>query len=152
MDIDEARELHDFIFTLMGMFHVKFFRSFRQHCAGNPPLKKNHAKIMGILHRHQPLTPTEIGRMLDVEKGSLTTLIDQLQDWGLVIRRDDPTDRRKSLISLSAQGMEQMNQVSELHAETLRAIFADTDGKEVQQFMDSLRYAAQFMQNLQKGN
>lgn len=148
MNMKEARELHELLFTMMGMFHEKFFRSFRQHCVGGSPMKKNHAKILGILYQHQPLIPTEIGKMLDIEKGSLTTLIDQLQEWGLVIRCDDPGDRRKSLISLSIQGMIQMNQVAEHHAQMLKAIFQEADDEEVKQFMTSLRYAAQFMQKL----
>lgn len=148
MNLEEARELHELLFTIMGMFHDKFLRRFHQHCGGDSPMKKNHAKILGILHKHQPLIPTEIGRMLDIEKGSLTTLIDQLQDWGLVIRCDDPGDRRKSLISLSTQGMEEMNQAAEHHAEMLKLIFQDIDVEEVRQFMASLRYTANIMQKL----
>ena len=36
------------------------------------------------------MIPTEIGKLLDVERGSLTALIDQLEEMGLVKRCNDP--------------------------------------------------------------
>ncbi len=145
MNFQEAKELHNLLFSFIGMFHEKFLCRFRQHYDGNPRLKKNQVKIISILYQHDHLIPTEIGKMLDIEKGSLTTLIDQLEDMGLIIRRADPCDRRKLLISLSAAGRDEMNKIMDDHTRSLRVFFRGVDPGEIKQFVASLQYAVDFM-------
>ncbi|MDD4239647.1 MAG: MarR family transcriptional regulator [Desulfotomaculaceae bacterium] len=145
MRFQEAKELHNLLFTFIGLFHEKFLWRFRQHYDGNPRIKKNHVKIISILYQRDHLIPTEIGKMLDIEKGSLTTLIDQLEDMGLVIRCADPSDRRKLLISLSAAGREEMNKIMDDHTRSLSVIFQGVEPGEIKQFVTSLQYAVDFM-------
>lgn len=144
----EAKELHDLFFSFMGMFHEKFLSRFRQDHDDSPWLKKNHIKIINTLYHHKHLTSTEIGRKLDVEKGSLTTLIDQLEEWGLVVRRDDSTDRRKSLISLSTFGREEMERVMDYHTRKINDYFLGVKPDETIQFITKLRDVVNFMNKL----
>lgn len=48
--------------------------------------------------------PTTLGKCLDLQKGSLTSMIDALEREELVFRKGDPGDRRKTLISLTEKG------------------------------------------------
>lgn len=148
MNPQEAKELHNLLFTFSGMFHEKFLCRFRRHYDGNPRIKKNHVRIISILYQHEHLIPTEIGKMLDMEKGSLTTLIDQLKEMGLVIRCPDPGDRRKFLISLSAAGREEMNSIMDNYTDNLSSLLHDIDPGEIKQFIASLQYAVKFMTKL----
>jgi len=50
------------------------------------------------------IMPTTLGKCLDLQKGSLTSMIDALEREGLVCRKKDPQDRRKTLISLTEKG------------------------------------------------
>jgi DNA-binding MarR family transcriptional regulator len=145
MNFQEAKELHNLLFTFIGMFHEKFLCRFRRHYGGNPRIKKNHVKIISILYQHDHLIPTAIGKMLDIEKGSLTALIDQLEDMDLVIRCADPGDRRKSLIALSAAGRDEMNKIMDAHTRSLSVFFRDADPGQIKQFIASLQYAVDFM-------
>jgi DNA-binding MarR family transcriptional regulator len=86
--------------------------------------------------------------MLDMEKGSLTTLIDQLEEMGLVTRCADPRDRRKILISLSASGRDEMNNIMDNYTRNLSTFFHDVKPEESKQFVDSLRFAVEFMTKL----
>ena len=136
------------LFTFMGGFHEKFLVYFRQHQQTSFPLKKNHAKIISILYHRDGLTSTELGKMLDIEKGGLTTIIDQLEESGLLVRRPDPADRRKQQLSLSPVGRQEMEAVMERYTESLRQIFDESDRQELARFMDSLRYAVDFMNKI----
>jgi DNA-binding MarR family transcriptional regulator len=49
----------------------------------------------------EPLTTGDIARLTGLTSGSATRLVDRLERAGLVDRRPDPQDRRKSLVSLS---------------------------------------------------
>jgi len=94
------------------------------------------------------LLPSEIGRRLDIEKGSVTTLIDQLEESGLVSRCSDPWDRRMSQISLNEAGRELMTNLNEKHARLIEQLLANSDDGETMDFIDSLRFAVAFMKKL----
>ena len=51
-----------------------------------------------------PVGMTELGRLLHLEKSSLTGLVDRVERRGLVARTRDPRDRRASQVALTAQG------------------------------------------------
>ena len=144
----EARELHDLLFGFMDMFHVKFLHRFRQRNESNSGMKKNHVKIIVMLYRFESLTSTEIAKMLDIEKGSVTTLIDQLTESGFVVRCDAAHDRRKSLVLLTDSGKAQMEYITESHLKSMNELLRDVDPKEMDQFVDSLRNVVKFMSKL----
>ncbi|MBV7271501.1 MarR family transcriptional regulator [Clostridium sp. PL3] len=146
MTYDELHELHDLLFKTMGLFHEKFIRRFCRESEKCPGLKKNHTIIIGFLYQNKILTATEIAKMLNMEKGSLTTLIDQLQELGLVIRYEDTNDRRKSLISLTDFGRATMEDMMKVSIQRMNEILGNADTDEVLKFVDSLRYAVEFMQ------
>jgi DNA-binding MarR family transcriptional regulator len=51
-----------------------------------------------------PLSPTAISERLVITTASMTSLLDTLERRGLVDRMPDPRDRRRLLISLTAEG------------------------------------------------
>ena len=51
-----------------------------------------------------PVGMTELGRLLHLEKSSLTGLVDRGERRGLVVRTRDPNDRRASQVALTGQG------------------------------------------------
>lgn len=53
-----------------------------------------------------PLTPNEINAHLHLTSGSVTSLLDRLEQRGLVTRGPHPTDRRKVLVSITDAGRE----------------------------------------------
>lgn len=148
MRYEELWELHDLLFYTMGLFHQKFLHRFRKESQKYPGLKKNHIKIIGFLYQHPFLTATEIAKMLNMEKGSLTTLVDQLVEFGLVNRCEDHHDRRKSLLSLTDAGKVEMEDILNDSIQRMSKILGDADPDELQEFVASLRHATEFMQKL----
>jgi DNA-binding MarR family transcriptional regulator len=51
-----------------------------------------------------PAGMSELGRLLHLEKSSLTGLVDRVERRGLVLRTRDPSDRRASQVGLTGQG------------------------------------------------
>lgn len=148
MNQEQAKELHLLFFSFMGSFHAKFWRRFRQKKDFMPQITKNQAKAIHILYQFDSLTFTELGKLLDIEKGGLTTIIDQLEQMELVVRTPDPDDRRKYRLSLSATGRAEMDEMFEKHRETLMEIFKDVDDEELEKFFASLRYVVDFMERV----
>ncbi|KKH92121.1 MarR family transcriptional regulator [Methanosarcina sp. 1.H.T.1A.1] len=91
-------------FEMIHLFHKNFAKTFHQ--AGNSPynLNKNQNKAILIIGSVGEIMPTTLGKCLDLQKGSLTSMIDALEREELVFRKGDPGDRRKTLVSLTEKG------------------------------------------------
>lgn len=65
------------------------------------------AQALAVLEGAEgPLTPNEINAHLHLTSGSVTSLLDRLEQRGLVTRGPHPTDRRKVLVSITDAGSE----------------------------------------------
>ncbi len=148
MNHEETISLHTLLFSYMGMFHEKFLHRFRKNVESHSVLKKNQVKIISILYRFDNLTSTDISKRLDIEKGSVTTLIDQLAELGLIVRVPAPHDRRKSLLLLTELGRTEMERIIENDTRTMNELFHNIPPHDVQKFVDSLKYAVEFMNKL----
>lgn len=61
---------------------------------------------LATIERHKVLTPGELAEIESVQRPTITRVINRLGDEGLIERREDPNDRRSSLISVSERGHE----------------------------------------------
>jgi len=148
MDFEKAKEIHYLLFTFVGLFHEKIFLKFREEGNCDSSLKKNHKKILNMLYLHDKLSLTEIGKLLDIEKGSLTTLIDFLEEKDLVMRLNDPTDRRKTHISLSNNGKTEMERVMNHFAQRMNDALEKIELDEVQEFHTNLQFVVDLMKKI----
>lgn len=67
-------------------------------------LNKTQGKTLFILHSEEEMNMSRFCRILNMEKGSFTSVIDSLVDKDLVLRQRDNDDRRKVYIRLSEKG------------------------------------------------
>jgi MarR family transcriptional regulator, organic hydroperoxide resistance regulator len=91
-------------FEMIHLSHKNFAKTF--HPIRNSPynLNKNQNKAILIIGAADNIMPTNLGKCLDLQKGSLTSMIDALEKEELVCRKGDPKDRRKTLIFLTEKG------------------------------------------------
>jgi DNA-binding MarR family transcriptional regulator len=61
-------------------------------------------RVLSFLDTEGPLTSAELARRLDVTPRAVTALVDGLVEQRLVRRHPHPSDRRATLVSLSARG------------------------------------------------
>jgi DNA-binding MarR family transcriptional regulator len=60
---------------------------------------------LATIARHGPLTPSELAERERVQRPTATKLLARLEVPGLVVRTDDPTDRRSTLVAVSPAGL-----------------------------------------------
>ncbi|WP_332310039.1 MULTISPECIES: MarR family winged helix-turn-helix transcriptional regulator [Methanosarcina] len=104
MKEEKIKETVKLQFEIINLFQKNFAKIF--HKAGDIPysLNKNQNRAIMIIGSTDNIMPTTLGKCLDLQKGSLTSMIDALEREGLVYRKKDPQDRRKNLISLTEKG------------------------------------------------
>ena len=77
------------------------------------------------------LTMGELADRLRLTTGGVTRLVDRIESAGLVSRRPSSTDRRVAYAVISRVGRAKLRQASGVHAENLRAVFADFSDREL---------------------
>lgn len=71
---------------------------FQQFAAQSLGLAHTDFKTADILNETGPITAGELAKITGLTTGSVTTLIDRLEQAGLVRREKDPNDRRRVII------------------------------------------------------
>ena len=60
--------------------------------------------VMRALFDSDPLNPSQLAHTLGMTRGAISKLVDRLTVKGFALVRDDKTDRRYQIVSLTAQG------------------------------------------------
>lgn len=68
---------------------------FHQAVADNVGLHITDHKCLDFIFSQGPLTAGELAEFTGLTTGAITSVIDRLEKKGLVVRKDDPDDRRK---------------------------------------------------------
>jgi DNA-binding MarR family transcriptional regulator len=71
--------------------------------AARRDLSMIQVRLLGVLRDREP-TMNELGRLLGLDKSSITGLVDRAQRRDLVIRTVSPADRRAFQVSVTAAG------------------------------------------------
>jgi DNA-binding MarR family transcriptional regulator len=101
-----------------------------------------------IIGKAEKIMPTALSKFLNMEKGSLTTLIDSLVEKEYVTRSNDPNDRRKVLLSLTSKGIEYMKTIEEQSQKGLALMIACLDENEIDQMHTSLKTLVEILKKI----
>lgn len=71
--------------------------------AGYPEIRPSHGWIFQYI-KADGSRITELAQQAQITKQSMSVLVYQLEEWGYVSRKDDPTDKRSVLFKLTGQG------------------------------------------------
>lgn len=79
-----------------------------------------------------------LSKKLMVSGGNITGLTDQLVKEGLVIRQDDPNDRRSYLLICTLEGQREFAEMAKSHETWITEIMQDLGAPEIEQLYASL--------------
>lgn len=134
----KLKELYPLFLEFFPLFHQKIGSTCHKNDDKYKCNKNQHKTIM-VIGNMGKITPTMLGKYLDLKKGSLTTLIDSLEKVNLLERDIDPRDRRKTLLKLTEEGNHYFKSRNEELEKKLHNIFDVLTEKELDKFMDSLK-------------
>lgn len=137
MEDKKIKELYPLFLEFLSLFHQKISSAFTKN-TDEYKCNKNQYKTIMVLGNIGEITPTMLGRYLDLRKGSLTTLIDSLEKINLLQRDTDPHDRRKTILQLTEEGRNYFKQKNLEVDNRLQSIFSSLTEDELNKFMNSL--------------
>lgn len=85
------------------------------------------------------LPATRLARQTDLSAGAMTNRIDRLLDRGLVSRTHDPMDRRAVIVSLTAQGVNEIDRAIQRRLESASSSLAGLSSDEQSELAAMLR-------------
>ena len=83
--------------------------------------------VLAILAEGIPETQATIANTLNVDPSRLVAVLDSLEQRGLVARRRDPQDRRRHVVSITADGKRDLTRLRDLTKKLENEYFAPLD-------------------------
>jgi DNA-binding MarR family transcriptional regulator len=148
MKEERIKETVKLQFEMIHLYHKTFARMFHQIRSSAYNLNKNQNKAIIIIGATESIMPTTLGKCLDLQKGSLTSMIDALEKEELVFRKGDPEDRRKTLISLTDKGKEYREWFTGEIEKNTSEILQKLDEKDIVVYQESLEAIFQILKRL----
>lgn len=102
-------------------------------------LNRTMNRTLLVLYDRGETTMTELHHAIGLEKGSLTTVVDQLIDKALVERRGDSRDRRKVNILLTSLGRKKVDILRNEIANYIKKSLDKLHAKDREQFYRAVK-------------
>lgn len=98
-------------FSMIAALHA---RSFSTVYTRRYRLNMNAWKVLSVVGRFGPMSANSTGEHSSLEPDKVTRAVDALVKQGLVLRRQDPHDRRRVVLSLSIKGRRVHDELSQM--------------------------------------
>lgn len=97
-------------------------------------LQGTEAHMLSYLVPYGPCPVSELVRVFGAKHSTMTSILDRLEQRGLVERKTNPSDRRSFLVGLTRKGQTTAAKVNELAAEIEREIGKRVSARELEGF------------------
>ncbi len=101
-------------------------------------LSSQRLRILGSLYDRGPRIMSDLKEELGVTATNITALVDSLEGDGLVLRRSHPTDRRATMIELSAKAKCEVALGCTAYKDRVADLFSDLSESECREFSKTL--------------
>jgi DNA-binding MarR family transcriptional regulator len=104
-------------------------------------------RILYVLWEHEKLSITEIGRLTSLAKTTLTSMLDRMEESGLVVRTPDKKNRRQIIVSITDKAKEYRNRYDSVSEQMNVLFYRNFTEAEIAEFEEKLR---KIITNLEK--
>lgn len=116
---------------------IRFMRAeMRQE--GQPLLSLSQLRVLSFLQRRPQASLSEVADYLDVSRSTMSATIERLVQRGLVNRAEDPQERRRVVLTLTATGVQYLQQVSEATRSQISEVLAPLSEAQLRQLMQGI--------------
>jgi DNA-binding MarR family transcriptional regulator len=120
---------------------VTAYQAFEHYAAGHIKsmgLTMTQFDVIATLGNQPPMACKDLGHKTLVSKGTLTGVLERLEEKGFVFRESNPEDARSQLISLTKSGQRLFERAFPAHMEFLGQAFTTLSEAELAQLRTSL--------------
>lgn len=129
---------------LYNEFYLEYIKMFIQ----DKNVNKTQLRALTFLKNYGSISMGELCYMLNIEKGSMTSMIDDLEKKNYVERTKDKKDRRKYTISLTSEGEKLSKEFLDYFKVELQNKMGEIDGDKIDDYFNSLKTLILTIENI----
>jgi DNA-binding MarR family transcriptional regulator len=96
-------------------------------------------RILYVLWENGTLTITEIGRLTSLANTTLTSMLDRMEEGGLIERIPDKLNRRQIMISITEKAKKYREEYDRVSDRMSEKFYSGFTGPEIEEFENKLR-------------
>lgn len=133
------KDIIDFVSKTFPKIHASLYLESLKEYAANINVNRTQLRALVFINNNGEITMTDLCEKLNIEKGSLTTMVDDLTKKGYLTRTRDSRDRRKYILNLTTSGEEIAKDFLEALGTRLESRFLELNEEDRNKFMDSIK-------------
>ena len=95
--------------------------------------------VLTLLLENMPLRQAALGKALEIKRANVVTLLDQLENRGLIMRQRAPNDRRSQVLYLTQTGRALTTKLLSLHSQLEQDLANSLGEAELEKLVELLR-------------
>jgi DNA-binding MarR family transcriptional regulator len=133
------KDIIDFVSKSFPKLHASLYLESLKEYAANIDVNRTQLRALVFIKNNGEITMTDLCERLNIEKGSLTTMVDDLTKKGYLTRTRDSRDRRKYILNLTDEGDTIAKEFLEELGKKLEVRFLKLSEDDRTKFMDSIK-------------
>ncbi|CEN26742.1 MAG: MarR family winged helix-turn-helix transcriptional regulator [Paraclostridium sordellii] len=133
------KDIIDFVSKTFPKIHASLYLESLKEYAANTDVNRTQLRALVFIKNNGEITMTDLCEKLNIEKGSLTTMVDDLNKKGYLTRTRDSRDRRKYILNLTSEGDNIAKDFLEELGDRLEKKFLELDKNDREKFMVSIK-------------
>ncbi|AUN15145.1 MarR family winged helix-turn-helix transcriptional regulator [Paraclostridium sordellii] len=133
------KDIIDFVSKTFPKIHASLYLESLKEYASNTDVNRTQLRALVFIKNNGEITMTDLCEKLNIEKGSLTTMVDDLNKKGYLTRTRDSRDRRKYILNLTSEGDNIAKDFLEELGDKLEKKFLELDKNDREKFMVSIK-------------
>ena len=133
------KDIIDFVSKTFPKIHASLYLESLKEYASNIDVNRTQLRALVFIKNNGEITMTDLCEKLNIEKGSLTTMVDDLTKKGYLTRTRDLRDRRKYILNLTNEGDVIAKDFLEELGKKLETRFLKLSKEDRDKFMQSIK-------------
>ena len=131
-----------FLSNTFPKIYSSLYLNYLNQYSGLYDVNKTQLRALVFMKNYGEISMTELCAKLNIEKGSLTSMIDDLSKKGYVYREKNLKDRRKYMIVITEEGKKIAADFTEKLSNDLEAKFFKLDTDEREKYLEAIETLA----------
>ena len=131
-----------FLSNTFPKIYSSLYLNYLKQYSGLYDVNKTQLRALVFMKNYGEISMTELCAKLNIEKGSLTSMIDDLSKKGYVYREKNLKDRRKYMIVITEEGKKIADDFTEKLSNDLEAKFFKLDTDESEKYLEAIETLA----------
>ena len=127
-----------FLSNTFPKIYSSLYLNYLKQYSGLYDVNKTQLRALVFMRNYGEISMTELCAKLNIEKGSLTSMIDDLSKKGYVYREKNLKDRRKYMIVITEEGKKIAADFTEKLSNDLEAKFFKLDTDEREKYLEAI--------------